>query len=138
MLQNLVELKGQLVERRSELMKDLHIEAREFEKIASPMKADLADFATDMRERETSHYIAEMKWREIRQIEKALNKMGEGVYDRCESCGSKIPIARLRVLPSATLCVTCQEDADQTEIRSNPVPVWGALMDVIPTSTDQQ
>ena len=45
------------------------------------------------------------------KVERALAKTIEGTYGICESCGKSIPIARLDVLPYATLCVDCARKA---------------------------
>lgn len=43
----------------------------------------------------------------LHKVERALERIEDGSYGICESCGSQIPIARLEVLPYATMCVTC-------------------------------
>lgn len=43
----------------------------------------------------------------LHKVERALERIEDGSYGFCESCGSEIPIARLEVLPYATMCVTC-------------------------------
>ena len=40
-------------------------------------------------------------------IDHALSRVAQGQLGRCETCGREIPIARLRALPSAALCVRC-------------------------------
>ncbi|RJR15221.1 hypothetical protein C4579_02840 [Candidatus Microgenomates bacterium] len=41
-------------------------------------------------------------------INKALEKINQGKYGLCESCGKPIEIARLKAVPTATLCMTCE------------------------------
>lgn len=43
----------------------------------------------------------------LHKVERALVSMDKGTYGVCEVCRSDIPIARLEVLPYATMCVTC-------------------------------
>lgn len=43
----------------------------------------------------------------LHKVEKAIKRIDDGVYGVCEACGAEIPIARLEVLPYATMCVTC-------------------------------
>jgi DnaK suppressor protein len=43
----------------------------------------------------------------LHKVERAIERIDGGTYGMCESCGSEIPIARLEVLPYATMCVTC-------------------------------
>ena len=42
------------------------------------------------------------------QVGRALGRLREGLYGLCESCGHRIPSARLGLRPQATRCVTCQ------------------------------
>ncbi|MCA9376281.1 MAG: TraR/DksA C4-type zinc finger protein [Candidatus Doudnabacteria bacterium] len=42
-------------------------------------------------------------------VKEALQRMDDGTYGVCEECGSDIPVERLRALPRATTCVTCNE-----------------------------
>lgn len=46
---------------------------------------------------------------ELRQIERALERIAEGIGDECERCGEDIDPRRLQVLPSTTLCVNCAD-----------------------------
>ena len=41
------------------------------------------------------------------RLEHALRRMDEDEYGWCEDCGDDIAIARLRLDPAATLCVSC-------------------------------
>lgn len=43
----------------------------------------------------------------LRKVEHALERIETGEYGICESCGDAIPVARLEVLPYATVCVNC-------------------------------
>ncbi|MBW4933555.1 TraR/DksA family transcriptional regulator [Marinobacter sp. F4206] len=47
---------------------------------------------------------------ELAQIERALERIENGIGDDCESCGEPIDPRRLQVLPYTTLCVDCAED----------------------------
>jgi DnaK suppressor protein len=44
----------------------------------------------------------------IEQIDRAIEKIHDGSYGRCDSCGTAIPKERLRALPYAALCVKCK------------------------------
>lgn len=50
-------------------------------------------------------------------IERALAKLDEGTYGLCDSCGGKIPAARLRAMPDRSLCVSCAATAPRTQRR---------------------
>ena len=42
---------------------------------------------------------------------RALRKIEEGTYGRCERCGETIPPERLEAMPRARLCVPCKQAA---------------------------
>jgi DnaK suppressor protein len=41
------------------------------------------------------------------EVERALAKLDEGTYGRCDSCDAEIPEGRLEIHPWAVLCVPC-------------------------------
>ena len=47
--------------------------------------------------------------RNLTQIRRAANAIKKGKYGRCDICGQEIPLARLRVFPTATLCTECRQ-----------------------------
>jgi prolipoprotein diacylglyceryltransferase/RNA polymerase-binding transcription factor DksA len=47
-----------------------------------------------------------------RQVKKALSRMKKGKYGICADCGRPIDPARLKVDPSVTLCLECQEKSE--------------------------
>jgi DnaK suppressor protein len=40
----------------------------------------------------------------------ALKKIDDGDYGICEACEEKIPIKRLKAIPDARYCITCQSE----------------------------
>ena len=44
----------------------------------------------------------------IGEIHEALARFEDGEYGICQECGEEIGMARLRVQPTATLCVHCK------------------------------
>lgn len=48
-------------------------------------------------------------------IDDAIRKIEEGTYGTCEECGDEISEKRLAVMPTATLCVDCQENREKLE-----------------------
>ena len=45
------------------------------------------------------------------KIERALQKLDEGTYGICDSCGQPILPGRLRAMPASSLCVPCADRA---------------------------
>jgi RNA polymerase-binding transcription factor len=51
----------------------------------------------------------------LHDIDESLRKIKEGTYGICEECGEQISEKRLSVIPTATLCINCQETKEQLE-----------------------
>lgn len=49
----------------------------------------------------------------LQEIDQALELIEEGVYGICERCGRQIDPERLRIMPEATLCVTCKAEVEK-------------------------
>ena len=47
----------------------------------------------------------------VERVERALAKLGEGSYGRCDVCGGEIPAARLEAQPESAVCVNCARAA---------------------------
>jgi DnaK suppressor protein len=43
----------------------------------------------------------------LRDVERALVKLGEGTYGRCDACGAEIGAERLEAIPWAVRCIRC-------------------------------
>jgi DnaK suppressor protein len=41
------------------------------------------------------------------RIARALAKLEQGTYGRCDACGEPIAVARLRAAPESVLCIDC-------------------------------
>lgn len=46
---------------------------------------------------------------ELREIERAMERLSEGTYGICRGCGNPIPAGRLEARPFAEYCVPCAE-----------------------------
>lgn len=47
------------------------------------------------------------------EIDAAQARLAAGTYGGCEECGGAIPLERLRAVPTARHCVTCQRRLEQ-------------------------
>jgi RNA polymerase-binding transcription factor DksA len=45
--------------------------------------------------------------KDLKDVEIALQKMGSGIYGKCEVCGVDIPAERLKAFPEARTCTKC-------------------------------
>lgn len=75
--------------------------------------ADVADY---VHQRELHDTMQDVLDREAAQVREAQQRLAEGSYGICADCGKKIPEARLRARPEATLCVDCQAKRESQRV----------------------
>ena len=103
-----------LTERRDELQAEYdqtlsEIAELQRERLTDSAGDDQADTGTKTLEREQEITLANTLLERITQVERAIDRVGEGNYGYCERCGNAIPVERLAAFPSATLCVSCKQ-----------------------------
>jgi RNA polymerase-binding transcription factor DksA len=76
------------------------------------------DLAQALSDRETTDILVHLLDQNREQVERALQRVREGAYGICESCGRRIPVARLEFQPAATRCVECQSHWDRANGRT--------------------
>ncbi|MDD4987022.1 MAG: TraR/DksA C4-type zinc finger protein [Dehalococcoidales bacterium] len=54
---------------------------------------------------------------QLSEVERALQKLGDGTYGLCDSCGKKIPPERLNAMPQTTMCVECKSRQSRPSAR---------------------
>ena len=109
----LLRLHKTLTARRNELRKRLGTDLADLGRQRnSSATGDAADAAFGSAGEELSSQLAELEAKELNQIERALLRLKQGTYGLCEACSTKIPVARMNVLPYSTLCIKCQREAE--------------------------
>jgi DnaK suppressor protein len=107
-------IRAALVERRDELQAEYdqtltEITELQRDRLTDSAGDDQADTGTKTLEREQEISLANNLLERITQVERAIERLGEGNYGWCEKCGNAIPVERLAAFPSATLCVHCKQ-----------------------------
>jgi DnaK suppressor protein len=80
--------------------------------IAIERTPDVLDQVQLAAERELTTRSLDRESRLLRNVRAALGRIAEGTYGTCFECEEEISPKRLRALPWATLCIACQEEAD--------------------------
>lgn len=88
--------------------------------------ADVADQGLTDSLKDYLHLLSDAGREEILAIDEALERLRDGSYEKCASCGKKIGISRLEVLPFTRLCLACQQHAEQ-QASSKAGPSKGQL-----------
>jgi DnaK suppressor protein len=108
----LLRIHKSLVEKRDALRRQLASELDEAH--SSAHSGDLLDAALDGTNNEMHSQLAAFESRELQQIERAIRMIRAGHYGDCEICGEKIPVARLKALPYATVCIDCRQKQERS------------------------
>ena len=85
---------------------------------------DEGDLAIISHARELFYNRQEGDLARLRSIEKAMEALDRGQYGECIRCDDDIDEKRLEVVPWATMCVRCQEEA---EMEGSSQTVQGGL-----------
>jgi DnaK suppressor protein len=74
----------------------------------------MAETAAATLDREIDLTLQDNARATLAQIDRALEKLGNGSYGRCDKCGKPIGAGRLEIAPFATLCVDCKRLEERT------------------------
>jgi RNA polymerase-binding transcription factor DksA len=89
-------------------------EAQTPDEVAFSSDATLADEAPLAVEREKDVTLTRSLQSRLLDVRRALRKLEQGTYGRCDSCGQEINPQRLRAQPHAALCITCQAKMERS------------------------
>ena len=101
-------IKKQLLEMREDLSRTVRNQAV----TEGVDNGDSVDQASQSIEKELLFELSDNERVTLDQIEAALRKIDKGTYGLCESCQKPIAGARLKALPFARYCITCQTGAE--------------------------
>ena len=74
---------------------------------------DTYDLASEERDREINFILSDRERVKIKQIDDALDRLDQGTYGVCESCGLEIAEERLQAMPFTRLCRDCQQEQEK-------------------------
>jgi len=82
-----------------------------------PLEGDVEDKAAYFAQYRRSGQIERILIEELEQVERALHRLRRGDYGYCERCGHPIGARRLAIRPEATLCLSCEQQAEREHER---------------------
>ncbi len=86
------------------------------EDLARPFDiGDEGDRADSERTQEVSVLLSVRDKEKLLAIDEALDKIQEGTFGECEECGEEIGAGRLKAMPLAKLCVSCQSQLEKEQ-----------------------
>ncbi len=114
-----------LEKERDEILKKVSVGENPSELTENFHTPDWMDAADLERSREATLLKEATEYQHWMDIQAALEKIENGTYGICESCGEEISTARLEAYPTAKLCVNCQRDH---EVRTAGRPEAGTRL----------
>ena len=107
-----LKIRDRLIANRAELLKLIQA-SQSVERDAGDLTfSNEIDLASSLEGREMTFQLTSRDRNELKLIEETLFRINNGSYGDCDSCEKKITLKRLQIMPLATLCIECQEDAE--------------------------
>ena len=106
---SLIDARSRLLNNHEHMEKDAHFKSNGSDSVKFN---HLADAGTDTFEMDFSMEQMENADKLIYNIDQALTRMDKGSYGDCEMCGEKINLERLKAIPFASNCLSCQEELE--------------------------
>jgi DnaK suppressor protein len=95
---------------RKAISGDIHVDPDDFPDEMDTASSEVnLQFTGRLREREQGL---------LSKIDAAIEKIEQGVYGRCTSCGEEIGVKRLKARPVAELCIECKSEQEKLERRT--------------------
>lgn len=108
------EMKEELKKQKNMILANLAEQGDDMRSLAKPVESgDEADVAADAIDRTLLTSLGTQEANRLKLIESALERIHNGKYGYCISCGKEIPEPRLRTLPYALMCVNCASAAER-------------------------
>ena len=75
--------------------------------LSDRLDSDTPDGGSNDTDRAQALALARLAADTVSAADDALARLAAGTYGTCETCGDRIPLARLRALPETSACVAC-------------------------------
>lgn len=111
---NVQEIRAQLQEERKQTLAEIE---RLREGLTYDLEVTSEEGDPDVWEREKTIALVRRMEDKLLEIDRALRMTERGDYGLCERCGQPIDPARLKVMPTSTLCLKCKQELEQAERR---------------------
>lgn len=109
----LAKMREQLLEMKAKLLAEIDSTLRAEREGNKDEGMDTYDLASEERDREINFILSDRDRVKLKQIDDTLERMDEGTYGVCESCGLEIAEERLEAMPFSRLCRDCQQDEER-------------------------
>lgn len=101
------EARKRLLDRRKAIEASIAEVERDESQLHSGAHPDVLDVATHRAPIEVLESIRTAQRRELSELDAALQRIENGSYGTCETCGGAVGRQRLRAIPEARFCIEC-------------------------------
>ena len=110
-------MEQRLINRRTAIRRVLAGDVNALNSLRDTGVGDELDDTLFNEQAEIESQLAQVESRELSRIDAALEKIREGNYGRCDTCGQSIKVDRLQAVPYATECIRCARAAERKSER---------------------
>lgn len=111
----LAEIRRELEQQRKALLNEAGVMIGQGLMIGSENLPDLGDQATAVADQNFMLRLKEREQKLLKKIDEALDRITQGTFGICESCGGEISFKRLKARPVTTLCIECKTKQEEDE-----------------------
>lgn len=124
---DLAALRTRLAAMRAALLEEIASADEDLDEIEATREAELAERSQEEAAADLAARLGERGFRELRQLEGAMERIDSGSYGVCLSCSLPIELARLEARPTALRCAICEAareapDRDERELEEDTPP----------------
>jgi DnaK suppressor protein len=101
-------LRGLLLDEQQKLRRELANATATSDEGNVGLGNHMAEDATAAFDQAAAVSLRRGKQRTLEQVDEALERMETGTYGFCDRCGAEIDFARLKAIPQAAHCMSCQ------------------------------
>ena len=112
------ELRSMLETKRAGLLEDIRRARQDSVQSDRTSFPEVGDLVSASLEKERAFEYGELGVNALRDIDNALEKLKEGTFGICELCSKPIGLRRLKVMPSARLCIECKSKEEASGRKS--------------------
>ena len=112
---DLAEIRRELEQQRKMLLNEAGVLIGQGLMIGSENLPDLGDQATAVADQNFMLRLKEREQKLLKKIDEALDRITQGTFGVCESCGGEISFKRLKARPVTTLCIECKTKQEEDE-----------------------
>jgi len=110
--------------RRREMQDDVYRRISDGCNSQPPEVRDAVELSDDNFHEDMELALLQLRWDVLIRVDEALLRLDVGAYGSCSECAGEISQRRLRALPFAVRCQTCEEKREQAQEHARHVAQW--------------